>query len=308
MKALIVAAVMLASCSPVPSAPGATPAASEALVPTATASPTATVAASPTRHANTELGYSVDLPPGWRRATCSAGIVKTSPLEASELFVGVPDSQEIIRDGVRLVAVSVTAADGVTAEVWLEQGSSQPDKQVEPAMLGNRSGARAFSATTGQTYAFAVAARGWMYAIQRTDARSDQELEGILTAFRVLDDAAVGRAPTATPTPRSFESLVDALADAYARKDPIAIAETMIPCVGFNGQDMRSRTAYVTTIEAEFAAGASVQVSRSIENDPFFGPFVRSTFSTPGKPAQRHDLLVREAGGRWSVVAVLIRR
>lgn len=210
--------------------------------------------------------------------------------------------------GVRLLAVRVTAADGVTAEAWLKRGASQPDKQVEPAMLGNRSGSRAFSGATGQTYAFAVAARGWMYTIQKTDFGGDQELEGILATLRVLDDATVGRAPIATPTPRSFESLVATLADAFARKDPTAIADAMIPCIGYSGQDMRSRTAYVTTIEAEFAAGASVQVSRSIENDPFFGPFIRTTYSTPGKPALRHDLLVREDGGRWSVVAVAIRR
>ena len=129
----------------------------------------------------------------------------------------------------------------------------------------------------------------------------------MLTTFRVLDDPTIGRGPIATPTPRSIESLIDLLANGFARKDPTAIAEAMTPCVGYGGQDMRSRTAYVTTIEAEFAAGASVQVSRPIESDPYFGPFIRSTFSTPGKPTRRVDFLVREDAGRWSVVAVLTR-
>ncbi|MDQ2912404.1 MAG: hypothetical protein M3T56_04020 [Chloroflexota bacterium] len=316
MKALIVAAVMLAACSPVSSAPSATPAARETLVPTATASPTPTVAAGPTRYVNAELGYSVDLPAGWRRATCSEEIAKTSPpLTAFDVFVGVPDSQEVIRGGVRLIIVSVTTAEGVTAEAWLKRNASQPGAQIEPATLGDRSGARSFLGATGHTYAFAVAARGRIYAIQRTVLEpaanfgiEGQELEGMLTSFRVLDDATVDRGPIATPTPRSIESLVDALADAFARKDPIAIADTMTPCVGLDGQDMRSRTAYVTTIEAEFAAGASVQVSKPIESDPLFGRVIRSTFSTPGKPTRRVDFLFREDSGRWSVVGVLNRR
>lgn len=312
---MIVAAVMLASCSPVSSVPSATPAARETLVPTATASPTATVAAGRTRYVNAELGYSVDLPAGWRRATCSEEIVKTSPLTAFDVFVGVPDSQEVIRGGVRLVVVSVTAAEGLTAEAWLKRNASQPGAQIEPATLGDRSGARHFLGATGRTYAFAVAARGRIYAIQRTvlepapsSGIEDQELEGMLSTFRVLEDATVGRAPIATPTPRSIESLVDALADAFARKDPIAIADTMTPCVGLDGQDMRSRTAYVTMIEAEFATGASVQVSKPIESDPLFGRVIRSTFSTPGKPTRRVDFLFREDAGRWSVVGVLNRR
>jgi hypothetical protein len=315
VKALLVAAIVLASCSAVSSAPSATPAGSGTLVATATASPAPTVAPSPTRYVDAELGYSVNLPAGWRRATCSEELVKSSPVTASDVFVGVPDSQEVIRGGVRLVIVSVTTAEGLTAEAWLQRNASQPGAQIEPATVGDRSGARSFLGATGHTYAFAVAARGRIYAIMRTVLEpapsvgtEDQELEGMLTTFRVLDDATVGRGPTPTPTARSFQSLVDALADAFARKDPTAIAAVMTPCIGYNGQDTRSRAAYVTTIESEFAAGASVQVSRQMESDPFFGPFVRTTYSTPGKPTQRVDLLVREDAGRWSVVAVAIRR
>ena len=291
---MIIAAVMLASCSPVSSVPSATPAA---------------------RYVNAQLGYSVDLPAGWRRATCSEEIVKGSPLTAFDVFVGVPDSQEVIRDGMRVVVVSVEAAEGVTAEAWLKRNASRPGAQIEPATLGGRSAARSFLGATGHTYAFAVAARDRIYAIERTVLEpnasfgiEDQELEGMLTTFRVLEDATLGRAPIATPTPRSIESLVDALADAFARKDPIAIADTMTPCVGLDGHDMRSRTAYVTTIEAEFATGASVQVSKPIESDPLFGRVIRSTFSTPGKPTRRVDFLFREDAGRWSVVGILNRR
>jgi hypothetical protein len=76
MKALIVATVLLVSCASASRGPTPTPTDGTAL-PTATPSPTATVAAGLTRYVSTELGYSVDLPAGWRRASCSQGIVKT---------------------------------------------------------------------------------------------------------------------------------------------------------------------------------------------------------------------------------------
>src|SRR3989442_13770852 len=54
--------------------------------PTASPSPTATVALGLTRYTNTELGYSVDLPAGWRRAVCAAGAMTPPPLVTPETF------------------------------------------------------------------------------------------------------------------------------------------------------------------------------------------------------------------------------
>ena len=103
MKALMISAILLASCSPAASGPTPTPTATGVVPTTAvpTPTPTATVAAGLTRYTNTELGYSVDLPAGWRRGACSEGIVTTAPLVASEMFMGVPEAEEIVRAGSR---------------------------------------------------------------------------------------------------------------------------------------------------------------------------------------------------------------
>jgi fermentation-respiration switch protein FrsA (DUF1100 family) len=271
--------------------------------------PAPTVAPGLTRYVNAELGYSVDLPTGWRRAVCSAGVVTTSPLVASEMFVGVPEAEEIIRGGARFVVVRVLPAEGLTPLAWLERNAVQPDARFEAVTLNGRPGARGFLGASGTTFAFAFTARGWIYAIE---ARPDPELERILTTLRVLDDATVGRGVSATPAPRSIESLVDSLADAFTRKDVTAIAEAMAPCLTIGAvpgdPDMRNRTAYLTDLRADFAAGTSVRVqTRPIENDPNVGRYVRSTWSRPGQPDQRVDLRLRAEGDRWSVTAVLIR-
>ena len=317
MKALIVATFLLASCAPVASPPSPTPtaAASPSVVPTTrpTPSPTATVAAGLARFVNAELGYSVDLPAVWRHATCSQGVVTTSPLEASDMFVGVPEAEEVIRGGARLVFVRVVESRGLTPQVWLEQNLPQSDARFEAATLNERAGARAVLATTGHAYAFAFAARGWIYAIEGSyDGVEDQEQDRILATLRVLDDATVGRAPRATPVPRTIESLADSIADGFMKRDLAAIAATMAPCVTVGAvpgdPDMRSSTAYLSALAADFAAGTSVRVqSRPIATDPYFGRFVRTTFSKPGEPDQRVDLMLRADGDRWSVGAVLIR-
>jgi ketosteroid isomerase-like protein len=314
MKGLMVAAILLASCAPVSSAPGAAPTPEPVVSTTApTPSPTVTVAAGLTRYPNAELGYSVDLPAGWRRATCSGGVVTSSPLLASEFFIGVPEAEEIISGGVRMVQVRVMDAAGLTAMAWLEQNASQPDVRVEPATLGGRNGARAFIGATGVTYGFAFAARGWIYAIEFPYfGAPDPELERILMTLRILDDATFGRAPRATPEPRSIESLADSIADAFTRKDLTAIAATMTPCVTVGAVPgdpfLRSRTGYLDVLKGEFAAGTSVQVnSRPIENNPNVGHFLRSTWSKPGAPDQRVNLYLRPDGDRWSLSAVLIQ-
>jgi hypothetical protein len=315
VKALIVSALLIASCSPVGSGSGATPTASSPPVTSASATPSPTPSPAPgfTRYTNAELGFSVDLPAGWRRATCSQGVVTRSPLVAAETFLNMPEAEESISPGVRMVIVHVAADRGLTPQAWLETNARQPDARIEPATLGERTGARAFIAPTGDPYAYALAARGWIYGIERPFFGSpDQELERILATLRILDDATVGRGPVATPTPRTIESVVDSIADGFAKKDLAAIAETMTPCITSGGIPgdavMLSRTNYLKTLAAELAAGATVQVRpRPIESDPNFGRLVRSTWSKPGAAQQAVDLTLRADGDRWSVVGVFFR-
>jgi hypothetical protein len=320
MKALVIAAVLLASCSPVSSAPTATPTPSTAVVPPAASpsptpspTPSATVATGLTRFTNTELGYSLDLPSGWRRATCSLGVLTTSPLEASEFFIAQPETEETINIGVPLATVRVVQAEGLTPLAWLQRNASQPDTRFEPVTFGGRTGARGYFGATGDTYAFAFDARGWIYAIEASYfGAADPELDRILKTLRVLDVATLGQTASSTPAPRTIESLVDAVADGFARRDLTAIADTLEPCVTIGaipgGAARRSRSAYVTALGVEFAAGTSVQVRpRPIEDDPSFGRFVRTTWSKPGQPDQRVDVFLRARSDRWAVTAILIR-
>ena len=320
MKALIIATFVLAACAPVASAPSQTPTATGATLaptpsptPTAAPSPTATAEAGLTRYTNTELGYVIDLPAGWRRAVCSAGVITASPLAASEIFVGVPEVEEYIAGGARMVLVQVVADRGLTALDWLRGNASQPDVRVEPVTLGGRTGARAFIGGSGDTYSLAFAARGWIYAIERAYFGSpDQELERVLTTLRLLDDATLGRVAATTPAPRTIESVADAIADGFARKDIGVIADTMAACITSGAVPgdamMVSRTAYLTGLAIEFATGTSVRVeARPIDNDANLGRYVRSTFSKPGQPDQRVDLILRAQGSRWSLGAVLVR-
>src|SRR5688572_15336338 len=226
---------MLIACTSPSSAPSPTPttsptpvaAATPTATPTAAPSPTPTVASGFTRYTSAELGFSVDLPPGWRRASCSPGIATTSPIKADEMFIGVPEADESISIGVRLFFVHVSDAQGLTPLAWLQQRAHPPDARIEPITVGERAGARQVS-PTGDTTVLVFLARGWIYAIERTDfGGADEELGRVLPTLQILSDATVARAALPTPVPRSPEVVVDALAEAFARKDLNAIADAI---------------------------------------------------------------------------------
>jgi hypothetical protein len=315
MKALIVATLLVVSCSPPASGPVATPTASISPVATASNAPAPTPSPAPglTRYTSAELGYILDLPAGWRKTACSQGVLTSSPLEASELFIGVPESEEVIGPGVPLVTVRVTDAKGLTPQAFLEKNASQPDVRVEAATVGGRAGARGVVLATGEAYVLAFAERGWIYAVERTHLGAPEpELERILMTFRVLPEATVGSGQAPTPNPRTIESVVDALADGFARQDVAAITDALAPCVTVGAipgdANLQHRTAYVTSVAIQFATGTSVRVqARPIDDDANLGRFVRSIWSKSGEPDQRIDFVLRPQGQRWSVVSAFIR-
>jgi hypothetical protein len=306
--------------SPAAQAPSPTPSSATTPAPP-TSAPTATTAASPaasdagvSRYTNAELGFSLELPAGWRRAICSPGVTKTAPLSALERFVDVPESEEVIGMGSRIVSVSVVADEGLTPSSWLERYMlTQPDVRVERTSIDGQSGARLVLVTTGEPLAQAFAGRGWMYVISRPYFGMDDPVpRRILPTFRMLNDATLGRATAPTRVPRSIESVVDAVADGFARKDVVAITGGFTPCVtvgAIPGDAVQQTVAhYRASLAVEFAAGTTVRVqARPIESDPTFGRFVRMTWSKPGAPDQRVDLLLRAEGDRWSVAAVFSR-
>jgi len=228
------------------------------------------------------------------------------------MFVGVPEAEESISFGTRLIFVHVSDAQGLTPLAWLQQRAHSPDARIEPVTIRERAGARQ-ATSMGDTTVLAFLARGWIYAIERTDfGTDDEELRRVLPTLQTLSDATVARTPLATPVPRSPEAVVDALADAFARKDLNAIAETLGPCVtvgAIPGDAVSvSRTKYLNTLATDLNAGTTVRVqTRPIETDPNFGRIVRSSWSKAGQPDQRHDFVFSAKGDRWSVSAVFQR-
>ena len=228
------------------------------------------------------------------------------------MFIGVPEADESISFGTRLIFVHVSDAQGLTPLAWLQQRAHPPDARIEPITVGGRAGARQAN-STGDTTVLVFLARGWIYAIERTDFGSaDEELARVLPTLQVLSEATVARTALATPVPRAPEVVVDALADAFARKDLSAIADAIGPCitVGAIPGDAASisRTRYLNALATILNAGTTVRVqTRPIENDPSFGRIVRSTWSTPGQPDQRQDLVLSAKGDRWSMSAAFVR-
>ena len=228
------------------------------------------------------------------------------------MFIGVPEAEESISFGTRLIFVHVSEAQGLTPLQFLQQRPHSPDARMEPVTIGERAGARQ-ATSTGDTTVLAFLARSWIYAIERTDfGQADEELGRVLPTLQILSDATVTRTPLATPVPRSLEGVVDALADALTRKDLNAITETLAPCVTVgaipgDGASV-SRAKYLNLLAAQLNAGTTERVqTRPIETDPNFGRMVRSTWSKAGEPDQRHDFALSAKGDRWSVSADFVR-
>jgi hypothetical protein len=321
---LIVAiAGVVVACAPAAVTPSPTP------IPTATATPTpaqtsgASIArptATPLgagRYASAELGYSVDLPPGWRRATCSAGIRSTAPMSASEFFVNMPEAEEILGLGLRAVSVRVEDAQGRAPLAWLESGKvvGQEPLRYEAASVDGKPGARAVFASSGETIALVVGSRGWIYAIEKggpvLDAETETQMSRILPTLRLLEDATLGRA-TPTAAPRSAQSVAAGIADGFTRMDVAALSEYMAPCVtvgAIPGDAVsRSRAGYAKELQTQLQSGVTVRVqAQPIETDQYLGSLVRSTWSRPGQPEQRVDLVLRADGERWSWSAAFSR-
>jgi len=96
------------------------------------------------------------------------------------------------------------------------------------------------------------------------------------------------------------------------KKDLNAIADAIGPCVtvGAIPGDAASisRTKYMSSLATALNAGTTVRVqTRPIETDANFARIVRSTWSKPGQPDQRHDFALSAKGERWSVSADFVR-
>lgn len=217
--------------------------------------------------------------------------------------------------GLRAVSVRVEQSEGRTPLAWLQAGrvTGQGPLRYEETSLDGRPGARAVE-VSGDTIALVLAARGWIYAIEKggpvLDQATEMQMSQILPTLHILDDATVGRgAPT--PIPRGAELVAAGLADGFARKDIGMLTQYMAPCmtIGAIPGDavLRSRSSYANALAAELQSGVNVRAQPQVESDPAYGRFVRATWSRSGQPDQRVDLVLRVEGERWSWSATLTR-
>jgi len=310
-------AVLTRSAGPIAGVPSPsitaspTPLSSASPSSTATAATTATAASG--RFVNAALGYSVQLPPPWRRTGClSVGPDPARPdLLGIDGFTSVLAADESYGDtGGLFGTVSVRVdrnADRLTADAFAQSprmGSTQAQR-LEPARLDGREGVRVINGAL-QTETTLVAVDDLMYLVGFTATASDPlvgAMRGIVDSFAFVPRTPVSIS-TARPA-RSAESVADGLADGFARKDVGILASLMGDCMisgaeqaGFGSH---SPEHFARIMRDAFAAGLTVVVRpRPLESAPGYGAgasvTVATTWTDPGRAPARVDLIIGSDG------------
>lgn len=330
--ALVIGAVVLLTRPAAPLAGVATPSVTASPTPSSSASPSPTVTASTTpnaasgRFVNAALGYSIQLPPPWRKSAC----LSVGPDEANYLsqivgidgFTSVPAADELRGDTGGLQGTVSVRVDRnptrLTADAWStspRMGSTQ-GQRLEPARLDGREGVRVVNGAL-QTETTIVAVDDVMNMVGFTASPSDPligAMRGIVDSFAFVPRAVVSTAP-ARPV-RSVEAVADGLADGFARKDVALLASLMGECMinGVEGGGFGSMSPerFAQLLRDVFAAGTTVVVRpRPIESAPGYGPgasfSIATTWTDPGKPPAREDLIIA-SDGAFSYWRGMVRR
>jgi hypothetical protein len=297
--------------------PSGSPTASPTASPTgsATATPSPAATATSGRYVNSTLGFSIQLAPPWRRTAClsSAEDARSPETLGSDTFTSVPPAEESYGDtGVFVNTVSVRVERNpsrLTAEEWSRSprmGQAQ-GQRTEPATLDGRAGVRIAGGAL-QTETTIVAVDDLMYMVGFTAATptdaSVAVMRGIVASFAFVPRTA---APAATSRPaRSAETVADALADGFARKDATALASLMSNCVlsGVEGGGFGSHSpeSFTRILRGQLAAGTTVIVrARPIESAPGYvstgaSYTVATTWTDPGQAPRRVDLIIAADG------------
>lgn len=330
--AIVVGAVVLlpppgpAAVVPTPS-PTASPSASPTPTPTASPAPTPSPTPTPTspgRYVNSVLGYSVQLPPPWRRSACLSfgGSPQVPDILGTDAFTSVPAAEESIGDtGGSFGTVSVEVdrnPDRLSADDWARLPRMGPpqNKSIEPATLDGRAGVRVVSGAL-QSETTVIPVDAVMYLVTFTAPPGDPKIDAmraIIASFAFVPRSA---APTATPRPpRTAEAVADALAAGFAARDAAGLANLMGDCVisgaEQGGFGSHSPERFTAILRQQFAAGTTVTVRpRPIEPAPNFGPVptftVATTWTDPGQAPVRIDLIIA-ADGPFHYWRGMIRR
>jgi hypothetical protein len=315
------------SPSPSPTAKpttSSTPSASPATSPTATPSPSPAASAGGDRFVNALAGYSVEVPPPWRRSDCFSGVSGSgSDATASDTFLEVSAyDEESGHTGIPYDLIEVHARpnpDDLTPRQWWDGGRTvwprESFSRVTDTTIAGRPALRIDDSphegvlVASDTHMFEIRSR------ERNNAQSGRlERAAIIATFRLLteEELAAARArPTPVPAPaRTAEQVADVLADGFARKDTSLLASVIQPhcvtvAVAQGGGSSLSSEKYLDELEARFARGLTVEVRRSSMGPAQFfqdGTLaLQSTWKEPGQQDVEVDLLISpERTDRWS--------
>jgi hypothetical protein len=314
-----------ASPSPSPIAqptPSATPTASPATTPTATPSPSPSPEGG--RFVNAEVGYSLELPPPWRRSGCfSHASGSGSDATASDTFLKVSAyDEESGHTGIPYDLIEVHARpnpDDLTPRQWWDGGRTVWPRESFSRVSDTTIAARtALRIDDSPHEGVLVASETHMFEIRNRERRSAlngrPERAAIIATFRIMtaEELAAARArPAPTPAPaRAAEQIADVLAEGFARQDIALLASVIQPhcvtiAVAQGGGSSMSSEKYLDELEARFARGLTVEVRRdSIGPAEFFQDgtlALQSTWKEPGGQDVEVDLLISpERTDRWS--------
>jgi hypothetical protein len=330
-RAVVLASLLSACVAPATTPPSSVPIETPTVAVqtgAASASPTASPPTTTPAYQNAAEGYRLELPRPWRRS-CNSTESQLSPantIVSQQIFVAVSERDERWGSGYPfdgVIVLVVPNPDRLPVEQWAAQGglgfAQTPGAPVTRATVDGRAAlASVYEGVWGeQRNEIALASGDRVYVVTYYLTSSDRTnvpaMTAIVRSFHVLTASERASTPTAVPvTPRSAESVADALAVGFAKKDVTALAEQLGSCViqGSYGSDasLAPAVAYAGELRRDLAAGLAVSVSpRPLLEYGGDSRYVRSTWTRPGKTAEEVDLLLRANGDRWYWAGAVIR-
>lgn len=327
---------LIVGCTSTPRTPTASPVAAASQSPTATPSPVPTPS-TPTadgRQVNPVLGYSVRLPPSWRVSECLSGLTSEGTYLGQDVLTTRTAAEEHDLGGggdtggtgalTWVISIAVETSSLAPTEYATARGGSSGDK-LESTTIDGRPATRLIDGA-GRALTYYVANASRMYTIELRASNSpqpplatDATLERIARSLTFIPPTA---RPTPTPLPQlspAVETLVDAVATAFAASDADRLRELMPPTCWFSSAGYQSsgtsvsREKFAEGLRSSFNTGLRVTVeSRPIKTAaPFIkGPFwVWSSWSAygtaPPTPQSTVQLVFDQIDGRWYWIGAL---
>lgn len=202
---------------------------------------------------------------------------------------------------------------GQTAMQWVESGKLgfSVGSHFEKATIDGHDGARVVPNDGSPSLAFAVSARGRIYAVQTAmrDGSTLSELTSMLGSFHVLTDAelAAARATIATPSPapaRTAQEVADTVSKGFAQRDMSLLASVMRPCITRGGENagasFMSTSRFLRELPGQFAGGLTVTVRPSplLDQTETYAA-IGGTWNDAGQPARNVKFMITKIGTSW---------